>query len=509
MTTPEPALQRIREPHVHALEETCPICDQPIPNEKVKEVLARMDARERRFAKAANERAEKRIAVEKAKIEAAASSRVEELRYEKEEALKKAVAETAKVAEAARLEGRKAAEVALEKEVVTARKAKAKAEQSAAQKVAEVDAKKEQAVAELKALKEEKARNEAAANTRIEELREENEQALKKAATETANVAKTARAAGRKEAETALREELAVAQKATAEAEQSATQKVAEANAKQERALAQVQTMKAEQEKQVEQRVREVREVLQRDKTEALADAKAASDAETRKLTAKLATLQRQLEKRRADELGEGAEVKLFDALKEEFPNDRIQRVQKGLSGADILHTVINNGQDCGTIVYDSKNRSAWRNDYVAKLIRDQTAAKADHAILSTLKFPAGASQLEVRDGVVIVNPARAVAIAGIIRKQMMQMHTLRLSKAERMKKMAALYDFIISERCVHLLGRIETDSDKLLDMQVAEVKAHESHWKKQGLLLRSIQKVKTELDIEINSIIGACDREE
>src|ERR1700740_894306 len=58
-------------------------------------------------------------------------------------------------------------------------------------------------------------------------------------------------------------------------------------------------------------------------------------------------------------------------------------------------------------LVYDSKNRTAWRNDYVDKLARDQIAAKAEHAVLSTLKFPADAKQVHVQDGVIIANPAR------------------------------------------------------------------------------------------------------
>jgi hypothetical protein len=90
----------------------------------------------------------------------------------------------------------------------------------------------------------------------------------------------------------------------------------------------------------------------------------------------------------------------------------------------------------------------------VTKLIRDQTAARADHAVLSTFKFPTGTSQVAIRDGVVIVNPARAVAIAHMIRKHLLLVHTLRLSKAERMEKMAALYDFMTSERCALLLNR-------------------------------------------------------
>jgi hypothetical protein len=149
--------------------------------------------------------------------------------------------------------------------------------------------------------------------------------------------------------------------------------------------------------------------------------------------------------------------------------NDYIRRIPRGVSGADILHTIMRNGQECGSILWESKNSTAWRDDYVTKLIRDQTAARADHAVLSTFKFPAGTAQVAHRDGVVIVNPARAVAIAHMIRRTLLTVHTLRLSKTERMEKMAALYDFITSDRCALLLNRIDSDADALLELQVAE----------------------------------------
>jgi hypothetical protein len=59
------------------------------------------------------------------------------------------------------------------------------------------------------------------------------------------------------------------------------------------------------------------------------------------------------------------------------------------------------------------------------------------------------------------------------LRKHLLQVHTLRLSKAERMEKMAALYDFMTSERCTLLLGRIDSDAEALLDLQATEKTFH------------------------------------
>jgi Uncharacterized protein conserved in bacteria (DUF2130) len=97
--------------------------------------------------------------------------------------------------------------------------------------------------------------------------------------------------------------------------------------------------------------------------------------------------------------VGEGAEVDLFEALKKEFPDDDIVRVAKGAAGADIIHKVMHNRKECGTIVYDSKNHLVFRNDHVTKLRSDQLAQRAEHAILSLRKFPATKSQLCTRLG--------------------------------------------------------------------------------------------------------------
>ncbi len=404
MPASEPALQPMPEPHIHASTETCPTCDQPIPNEKAIEIRARAEAQKRHIDEAANTRADRRIAAEKERIETAAAVTIRALREEKEQALEKASAEADSRVEAALAEGRKAVEADLRQQLAAA----------------------------------EKAKTEAA---------EQTQEALKR-----------------------------------------------------------LQAAEEERDQQINTRVGEARDALEKANAEALAQVRSENDKEKRKLTEKLEALQRQLKKQRADELGEGAEVKLFDDLKARFPGDKIRRVAKGVSGADILHTVVHNGQDCGTIIYDSKNTGAWRTDYVTKLVRDQTAAKADHAVLSTLKFPANTSLAEFRDGVMIVNPALAVAIVAMIRRHLLAVHTLRLSKTERTEKMAALYDFITSERCTHLLQRIDSDSDALLDLQVAEKKAHDNHWRKQGTLLRSIQKTRADLDVEIDSIIGARD---
>ena len=200
---------------------------------------------------------------------------------------------------------------------------------------------------------------------------------------------------------------------------------------------------------------------MEKDKTDTVNKIKAEHFGETLKLTNIVQNLQRQLDQRNAQESGERSISS--KSLKDEFPNDLITRVPKGVPGADIIHIVKHNGKECGKIVYDSKNRKAWRDDYATKLRADQIAAKADHAILSICKFPAGAHQLAICEDVIVANPARVPMLAWIFRRDIIQTFSLRIAGKECDGKTAALYTYIMSERFRQLLKSIENFADKFL----------------------------------------------
>jgi hypothetical protein len=92
------------------------------------------------------------------------------------------------------------------------------------------------------------------------------------------------------------------------------------------------------------------------------------------------------------------------------------------------------------------------------------------------------------------------------LRQHIVQTHTLRWSNEARAQKTAALYAFINSERCRDLFKRIDAQAERLLDLQVKEKKAHDTHWKNQGELIRSVQKVQAEIVNEIDTIVGTAD---
>ena len=316
--------------------------------------------------------------------------------------------------------------------------------------------------------------------------------------------------------EKAAAEAIRIRAEATAAAELAASEKLAEnaqaaadAAARASEAESKFATLSEQHDAVLKQQLDAQRDILETAKTAEINAIKAKAFEDNQKQVDKLTAELRALEKKTNEELGEGAELDLFETLKAEFTEDDIVRISKAAGGADIRHTVMLRGKPCGTILYDSKNRGQFRFDHVAKLKADQISDKADHAILSTHKFPEKTRHLHVHDGVVLASPARVVAIATLIRQHVILTHTLRMSNAERESKTEALYDFISSDRCTQYLTAVDTHAEELLQMQVKEKLAHDAAWKKEGILLKKIQKAKADLSTEISCIIGIADADE
>ncbi len=513
--------------HLHPADDVCPVCEQPIPHDRADEIAERLRARERAQSATITARlrekfdTEKTDALERARSEA--DQRVTEAREQARLAAELQSKARVEASEAARVAAQEAlqiktAEAATEKENAEAAKAalQSQLEQMQRESSAAIEKIKADAAAQEDMIRSEAARiaTEAAAS-RLAEMEAQKltaetasealkaEMAQTRLASEQALAEALTKAAAR---ELEIRTEVSAAAEAAAKVQiGSAEQAKADAEAKAAAAEATAKSLQEFHETQLNERLQEQREALEEDKVAAVNAEKSATFEERQKLANKVEELQRALEKKTAEELGEGAEINLFEALKAEFDGDRIVRVTKGQQGADILHTVIHNGQECGTIIYDSKNHNAWRNEFVTKLRSDQLSAQADHAVLSSSKFPAGARQLHIQDGVVIACPARVVALVQLVRAHLVQSHTLRMSNAERTQKTAALYSFITSQQCADSFARLDELAESLLDIQTKEVKAHENVWKQQGLAIRAAMKVQAELRNHIDSIIGTA----
>jgi hypothetical protein len=342
--------------------------------------------------------------------------------------------------------------------------------------------------------------------------REQYEAALAKAKAETAAVLQQKLAEAGAAAEqkiVTVRAEMKAAAEAAAAAKLADIQaRLAHEQQARTAAAEQIAALKAEQQAAIEKRVAEIQEGVQRQKEDLQREKDAAilaEKAKVLKLTSDLHDMQRKLEGKTANELGEGSEIDLFEELRNAFEGDRIQRVPKGVNGADVIHEVMHNGKVCGKIIYDAKNRDAWQNGFATKLKADKLAQGADFAILSSNKFPKDKAHVHNQDGVIVANPARVIALVEILREQLVRMLEFRVSNEARGSKMEDLYAFVTSEQCRQLIEQVEAQAGKMIELDTKEQEAHRRLWDQRKKLITTVQKARSDLSFEIDRILGTA----
>jgi hypothetical protein len=222
----------------------------------------------------------------------------------------------------------------------------------------------------------------------------------------------------------------------------------------------------------------------------------------------KVKLMEHQLQKKTANELGDGGEIDVFENLREAFASqgDLTTRIRKGQPGADIIHEVRHKGQTCGRIIIDSKVHQGWKYEFVTKLRQDQAEAGAEQAILTTSAFPSGKKEMCIESDVIVMNPARIVHIVQILRQAMITMHVRGLSMKERAGKMNKLYGLITSEPYRRKFSEAGKITKEILDLDAQEKTAHDNVWRKRGAFATRINNVLREIETDVAGVIEGDD---
>ena len=200
-----------------------------------------------------------------------------------------------------------------------------------------------------------------------------------------------------------------------------------------------------------------------------------------------IASMQRKIEdlKRKAEQgsqqlQGEVQELELEALLNAKFPFDTIQPVPKGEHGGDVLHLVINPlGQQCGTILWESKRTKNWSDGWLIKLRDDQRAAKAELAVLVSQALPKSVETFDLIDGVWVTHPRAALPIAVTLRHTLIEIATARQASEGQQTKMEMVYQYLTGPR---FRQRVEAIVEAFSSMQQdlhKEKKAITKQWAK------------------------------
>ncbi len=195
-------------------------------------------------------------------------------------------------------------------------------------------------------------------------------------------------------------------------------------------------------------------------------------------LQKKLDEMQRKLDAGSQQRQGEVLELEMEARLRQRFPVDRIDPVAKGDRGGDALHRVVGpQGQDCGTILWESKRTLRWNDAWLGKLKQDQREARAEVAVIVSEALPKGVEHFDLVDGVWIVDPRVAMAIATSLRHSLIELASARQAVSGQQGKMELVYRYLTGP---HFRQRIQAIVEAFTTMQddlQRERRLFTKHW--------------------------------
>lgn len=174
--------------------------------------------------------------------------------------------------------------------------------------------------------------------------------------------------------------------------------------------------------------------------------------------------LRRKLQQGSQQTQGEVLQLQVEELIRTSFPSDIIEPVPIGVNGADVVHRVCNRrGNDCGIIVWELKYTKAWSDPWVQKLKDDLRRIKGDIALLVTETLPKGVEHFSFFNGIWVTSPKCAMALAGVLRRLLIEVATTRLSAVGKNEKMEILYEYLSGSG---FRQRVEAIVERFIEMQ-------------------------------------------
>jgi hypothetical protein len=172
-------------------------------------------------------------------------------------------------------------------------------------------------------------------------------------------------------------------------------------------------------------------------------------------------------------------ELDFEKTLQDEFRDDTIEPVAKGVKGGDVRQTVKSTrGTVCGVILWEIKRTKNWTEGWIAKLKTDLRAEKANIPIIVTEAMPKETGQdIYQHEGVWICKPKMAIILASLLRKGLLDAGYQKALGENRGSKADALYNFVTSHEFIQQIeGMVETYQEMIAQIP-KERAVYERNW--------------------------------
>ena len=217
-----------------------------------------------------------------------------------------------------------------------------------------------------------------------------------------------------------------------------------------------------------------------------------------------IGNLERKLDQSSRQMQGDVSEGRLVDVLAKAFSADNVQSLSKRGGGADVIQRVHSHtGEECGAIVWESKNTAQWSPAWLAKLRQDQRRVKAEVAVLVSVARPKGCGRLELIDGVWVTDLALAVGLATVFRSDLIQLRQYKDVTPGSAEKYAVIQRYLAS---TEFRQRIEAMVEAFVTMQKdleSERRSVERHWAQREKHLKMVIENVSGMYGELRAVAG------
>lgn len=256
--------------------------------------------------------------------------------------------------------------------------------------------------------------------------------------------------------------------------------------------------------KQVQQELATVREAAKREAADELTLKVREKEEQIAGMQRQIQELQRKAEQGSQQLQGDVQELELEAVLRQNFPQDVIERVGKGDFGGDVLQQVVGpGGKICGSILWEAKRTKSWNDGWLAKLRNDQRAAKADAALIVTRALPKECDGFNLIEGVWVTDPRCAMGIAIAVRQTIVAVSSARQVSEGQQTKMELVYRYLTGPDFRH---RIEAIVEQFSDMHAElerERRAMTRSWAKREAQIRSVLEATAGMYGDLQGIAG------
>lgn len=176
---------------------------------------------------------------------------------------------------------------------------------------------------------------------------------------------------------------------------------------------------------------------------------------------------------------GEVQELALEDMLRQTFPFDRISEVGKGVRGADMIQTVLNAaGQECGSIVWESKRTKEFQPLWIEKFKADFRQSGGDIGVIVTQAMPRDMDGFGMRDGIYICQYHEARSLALVLRATLIRVSEATAANENKGEKMQMLYTYLTGNEFRHQMEAITEGFMSMKRAILSERASMERIWK-------------------------------